>query len=273
MTIPFPHTVGGFEALAVELDGGVLTVALDRPEHRNVVSDDPLMTELTTLAQTVGDDPAVRCLVLTGRGSAFSAGGNIRKMLDGEGMFGGEPAGIVEGYRTGVQRLVRAVHAIPVPTIAAINGPAIGAGFDLALACDLRLCATTAKLGETFVNLGIVPGDGGSWFLSRAVGPQRAMELALTGRVLRAEEALTLGLVLSLHDPEDLLAAATELAASIAAKPPMAVRWTKQLVRRADRATLDDVLDATAPLQAILHGTAEHKDALRAMLEHVSARR
>jgi enoyl-CoA hydratase/carnithine racemase len=273
MTAPTPQTITGFDALTVALDHGVLTVTLDRPDQRNVVSDDPLMSELTSLAQTVGDDPAVRCLVLTGRGPAFSAGGNIRKMLDGEGMFGSDPAGIVEGYRTGVQRLVRAVHAIPVPTIAAINGPAIGAGFDLALACDLRLCATTAKVGETFVNLGIVPGDGGSWFLSRAVGPQRAMELALTGRVLGADEALALGLVLSLHDPDQLLAAASELAASIAAKPPMAVRWTKQLVRRADRATLDDVLDATAPLQAILHGTAEHKDALRAMLEQVSARR
>lgn len=261
------------EALAVELDDGVLTVTLDRPEQRNVVSDDPLLSELTALATRIGDDRTVRCVILTGRGPAFSAGGNIRKMLEGEGIFGLDPANLVEGYRTGVQRMIRAVHAIPVPTVAAVNGPAIGAGLDLALACDLRLAASSAKVGATFVNLGIVPGDGGAWFLSRAVGTQRAMEMALTGRVLDAEEALALGIFLSVHDPDQLLPAARKLAGEIAAKAPVAVRWTKQLIRRADRGTLDEVLDATAPMQAILHGTPEHKAALRAMLTRVSERR
>lgn len=262
-----------FSAIAVELQGGVATVMLDRPEHRNVVSDDPLMTELTRLALAVGDDAEVRAVVLIGRGPAFSAGGNIRKMLEGDGMFGGGPAAIVEGYRTGVQRLVRAVHGIPVPTIAAVNGPAIGAGFDLALACDLRLCSTAAKFGETFVNLGIVPGDGGSWFLSRAVGVQRAMELAFTGRVIGSDEALALGAVLSVHEPDQLLPAARAVADQIASKPATAMRWTKQLIRYAERASLDEVLDVTAPFQAILHGTPEHRDALVAMIERTSSRR
>jgi enoyl-CoA hydratase/carnithine racemase len=262
-----------FEAVAVEVRDGVATAVLDRPDSRNVISDEPMMTELTSLALHVGSDPGVRVLVLTGRGSAFSAGGNIHKMLDEEDMFGGPPPSIVEGYRSGVQRLIRALHSTPVPTIAAVNGPAIGAGFDLALACDLRLCASTAKFGETFVNLGIVPGDGGSWLLPRAVGAQRAIELALTGRIIGADEALALGVVLSVHASDELLDAAQGLGATIASKPAMAVRWTKQLIRRSEQATLDEVLDATAPLQAILHGTSEHKAALRAMLDAASSRR
>jgi enoyl-CoA hydratase/carnithine racemase len=254
-------------------DRGVATVTLDCPERRNVISDDPLMSELIDVAQHVNTASGVRAVVLTGRGSAFSAGGNIQKMRDREGMFGGTTDEIVTGYRNGVQRLIQAVFDIEVPTVAAINGPAIGAGFDLALACDLRLCSSTAKFGETFVNLGIVPGDGGSWLLPRAVGVQRAAELAFTGRVFGPDEARALGVVLAVHEPDDLLAAAAELAASIAAKPATAVRWTKQLLRRAEQATLAEVLAATAPLQAILHGSDDHLAALETMAQATSKRR
>lgn len=254
-------------------DDGVATITLDCPERRNVISDDPLMSELIEIATAMSSDPEVHVVVLTGAGSAFSAGGNIQKMLDREGMFGGTTADIVQGYRCGIQRLIRAVRDIEVPTIAAVNGAAIGAGFDLALACDLRVCSTTAKFGETFVNLGIVPGDGGSWLLPRAVGTQRAAELAFTGRVFGADEALELGVVLSVHASDELLAAAGVLAGTIAAKPSQAVRWTKRLMRQAEHATLTEVLDATGPLQAILHGTDEHLDALATMSQATSKRR
>ncbi len=253
-------------------DQGVATITLDCPQRRNVISDDPLMSELTDAAVGVNADPSVRVVVLTGAGSAFSAGGNIQKMLDREGMFGGSPADIVEGYRVGVQRLIRAIHDIEVPTIAAVNGPAIGAGLDLALACDLRVCSTTAKFGEIFVNLGIVPGDGGAWLLPRAVGAQRAAELAFTGRVFGPDDALALGIVLSVHPSDELLDAAQTLAATIAAKPPLAMRWTKQLLRRAERSTLAEVLDATGPLQAILHGSDDHLAALATMSQATSKR-
>jgi enoyl-CoA hydratase/carnithine racemase len=253
-------------------DRGIATITLDCPERRNVISDDPLMSELIEVALHLNTVSTVRTVVLTGRGSAFSAGGNIQKMRDREGMFGGTTSEIVAGYRSGVQRLIQAIFDLEVPTIAAVNGPAIGAGFDLALACDLRLCSTTAKFGETFVNLGIVPGDGGSWLLPRAVGAQRAAELAFTGRIFGSAEALSLGIVLAIHEPEHLLDAAAELAATIAAKPATAVRWTKQLLRRAERASLEEVLAATAPLQAILHGSDDHRAALETMAQATSKR-
>ncbi|MFP4514316.1 MAG: enoyl-CoA hydratase-related protein, partial [Acidimicrobiales bacterium] len=177
-----------FQDLSIEIDDGVAMLTLDRPESRNVISDEPMVRELPAACEQLGRDPDVRVVVLTGRGTAFSAGGNVRLMHEKAGMFGGQPHEIADEYRRGIQRLVLAVFHLPVPTIAAINGPAIGAGFDLALACDLRLASSTARFGETFVNLGLVPGDGGSWLLPRAVGHQRAAELAFTGRVIDADE-------------------------------------------------------------------------------------
>ncbi len=253
--------------VSLDVTDGVATVTLDRPDVRNVITDPPLVDELPQVCAAVSADPAVRVMILTGRGSAFSAGGNIRLMHERAATFAGSPEQIAAGYRSGVQRLIRAVAAVEVPLIAAVNGPAIGAGFDLALACDLRLASSTARFGETFVNLGLIPGDGGSWLLPRVVGAQRAAELTFTGRLIDAEEALTLGLVLAVHPPDRLGDAALELARTIAAKPPTAVRYAKRLLRRARSASFDELLDEAATLQAILHGTQEHRDAVAAMLE------
>jgi enoyl-CoA hydratase/carnithine racemase len=130
------------------------------------------------------------------------------------------------------------------------------------------VASTTAKFGETFLNLGLIPGDGGSWLLPQAVGHQRAAELAFTGRTVSAEEALALGIVLSLHEPEALLEAARALAESVAAKPHTALRYTKRLLRMArSGAPFDQVLDEAATMQAVLHNTRAHAVALAAMLE------
>jgi enoyl-CoA hydratase/carnithine racemase len=253
--------------VSLEVSDGIATVTLERPDVRNVISDPPLVDELPQVCAMVDADPAVRVMVLTGRGSAFSAGGNVRLMHERAAMFAGTAEQIANGYRSGIQRLIRAVDAVEVPVIAAVNGPAIGAGLDLALACDLRLASTSAKFGETFVNLGLIAGDGGSWLLPRVVGAQRAAELTFTGRVVDADEALTLGLVLAVHPPEELSAAVADLAATIAAKPPTAVRYAKRLLRRARSAGFAELLDEAATLQAILHGTAEHRAAVAAMLD------
>lgn len=248
-----------FQDLSIDRIDHVAVITLERPETRNVISDEPLVHELVDACQLLGSDRGVHAVVLTGRGSAFSAGGNVRQMHERGGMFGGSTDAISTRYRAGIQRLIRAVFGLPVPSIAAVNGPAIGAGFDLALACDLRLASITARFGETFVNLGLIPGDGGSWLLPRSVGQQRAAELAFTGRIIDAHEAAALGVVLDVHQPDDLLPAAIELATTIASKPPIAMRYTKGLLRRATAASFDDVLDAAADAQAILHGTAEHR--------------
>ena len=257
----------GLRDLSVDVVEGVATVTLERPDIRNVISDHPLVDELPRVCDALSADPGVRVVVLTGRGKAFSAGGNVRLMYEQAGMFGGTPEEIAEAYRHGIQRLIHAVVAVEVPIIAAVNGPAIGAGFDLALACDLRIAARTATFGETFVNLGLIPGDGGSWLLPRVVGLHRASELALTGRVIDADEALALGIVLSLHDGDDLMAAALSMASVIAAKPPTAIRYTKRLLAHAQSTSFEHVLDEAAVLQATLHGTNEHRDAVAAFIE------
>jgi enoyl-CoA hydratase/carnithine racemase len=154
-----------------------------------------------------------------------------------------------------------------VPVIAAVNGPAIGAGFDMVNMCDIRIGSTAAQFGETFVNLGIIPGDGGAWFLQRIVGYQRAAELTLTGRIVKAEEAKALGILLEVVEPGELLPRAQEIAAKIAAKPPLAVRYGKRLLKLAQRQQLAEHLDVCSAFQAICHKTEDHQEALTAFFE------
>jgi enoyl-CoA hydratase/carnithine racemase len=259
-------------AVRVEVDGGVAVLTLDRPATRNVVSDQPLLDELIAACGRLDADPSVRVVVLTGAGPAFSAGGNVRAMHERQSPFGGPPHELETWYRDGIQRLIRSVHGLRAVTIAAVNGPAIGAGFDLALACDLRLASSSARFGETFVDLGIIPGDGGAWFLPRAVGAQRAAELTYTARLVDAAEAVALGVVLSVHEPDALLPAAVSLATTIAAKSAPALRSAKALLRGSE-APLGDVLDRSAALQALLHQTEEHRAAAAAFVAAADARR
>jgi enoyl-CoA hydratase/carnithine racemase len=170
-------------------------------------------------------------------------------------------------YRRGIQRMSVAVHAVETPTIAAINGAAIGAGFDLACMCDIRIASRTAKMGETFVNLGIIPGDGGAWFLQRLVGYETAARLTFTGAVIDADEAAGLGIVSEIVEPADLNGRARQLADEIAGKPPKALRMTKRLLRSAQRLELDQALELSATFQAICHHLPEHHEAIAAFLE------
>jgi enoyl-CoA hydratase/carnithine racemase len=133
--------------------------------------------------------------------------------------------------------------------------------------CDIRIGSTNAQFGETFVNLGIIPGDGGSWFLTRQLGYQRAAELTLTGRIVKAEEAKALGILLEITAPEDLLATAKKLASKIAAKPPQAIRYAKRLLKLSQRQQLEEHLDVCSAFQAICHKTEDHQEALAAFFE------
>jgi len=159
-----------------------------------------------------------------------------------------------------------------IPVIAAVNGPAIGAGFDMANMCDIRIGSTNAQFGETFVNLGIVPGDGGAWFLQRLLGYQRAADLVFTGRIVKAEEAKALGLLLDVTTPDELMPRALEIARRIAAKPPLSVRYNKKLMKLAQRQHLEEHLDICAAYQAICHKTEDHAEALAAFFEKRAGR-
>jgi 2-(1,2-epoxy-1,2-dihydrophenyl)acetyl-CoA isomerase len=205
--------------------------------------------------------------VLTGAGSAFCSGGNVAEMRDRTGMFGGSPAEIAENYRKGIQRIPRAFQKLAVPIIAAVNGAAIGAGNDLACMCDIRMASSTARFAESFVKLGIVPGDGGCWLLPRIIGASRAAELALTGDTIDADEALRIGLVSRVVPKEELMPQAMALAQRIAANPPQVLRWTKHLLAQARTATLGEALDAAGVFQGQAHHTADHAEAIAAFFE------
>ncbi len=251
----------------LSLEGRVALLTFQRDDLRNALTGSELIEDIVQTVDWVNRSPDVSVLVITGAGSAFSAGGNIKEMRDRGGAFAGSVAECEERYRRGIQRIPLALDRCEVPVIAAVNGPAIGAGCDLACMSDIRIGSTKAAFGETFVNLGIIPGDGGAWFLQRLIGYQRAADLTFTGRLVKAEEALELGLLLKMTAPEDLLAEALHYAQTIAAKPPQALRYTKRLMKSAQRMELRDFLDLCATIQGVCHNSEDHVEAVTAFLE------
>jgi enoyl-CoA hydratase/carnithine racemase len=251
----------------LEIEGRVAILTLNRPDVRNELTGTALAAEIVAVVDWINRDERVSALIVTGAGSAFSGGNNPRHMLDSDGSPAGDVYAMQRRYRHGTQRVALAMQALEVPAIAAINGPAIGAGFDLACLCDVRIAASTAKLGETAITLGIVPADGGGWLLQRLVGTQRAAELTFSGRLLDADEALRLGLLLEVIDPSDLEGRARELAAGFAAKAPRAVRLTKRLLKAAQKMEMAEYLDLCALMQGMCHETDDHMEAVSAFLE------
>lgn len=256
----------------LSVEEGVAVMTLDRDDVRNALTGTELIADILKVADWVNRAGAVSVLVMTGAGSAFSAGGNIKDMRDRTGDFGGDVAEVENRYRRGIQRIPLALDKVEVPVIAAVNGPAIGAGFDLANMADLRIAAERARFGETFLNLGIIPGDGGAWIMQRLIGYQRAFELTLTGRVIDAAEALELGLVLEVAPDADLMPRALELARRIASQPAAATRLTKRLMKSARRMELPDFLDLCACFQGMCHNSDEHAAAVRNFLDRQAAR-
>lgn len=255
------------QPLLIERADHIETWTLNMPDTRNPISDSAMVDALCERVAVVNADHDVRAVILTGAGSAFSAGGNVRDMVDKTGMFGGSPYELREGYRTGIQRIPRALYHCEVPVIAAVNGPAVGAGCDLALMCDLRIASTRAWFAESFVQLGIIPGDGGAWLLNKAIGPARAAEMALTGDRVESAQAASWGLVNEVVEPEDLLDAARTLAGRVAKNPPHAVRMAKRLLRESQHQSLGSLLELSAAMQSLAHHTEDHREALSAFLE------
>ena len=252
---------------SLSLENRVATLTFNRDDVRNALTGTALIDDIVNTVDWVNANPEVSVLVITGAGKAFSSGGNVKEMRNQQGMFGGQGPEVQEGYRKGIQRIPLAMDRCEVPTIAAINGAAIGAGFDLCNMCDIRIGCPETLLGETFINLGIIPGDGGAWFLQRIVGYQRAAELTLTGRLVKGEEALSLGILMEMVDLEALLPRAMEIAGQIAAKPPRGVRMSKRLLKAAQRTELRDLLDMSASMQALSHQMADHGEAVNAFLD------
>ncbi len=248
-------------------DGGIVTLTLNLPERRNPISERAMVDAIIAALERIDADPSVRVAILTGAGSAFSSGGDLRAMQDGAAARAAAPAETPAYYRHGIQRIPLAFERINVPIIAAVNGPAIGAGLDLACMCDIRIAGESARFAESFVKVGIIAGDGGAWLLPRLVGFSKAAELAFTGDMLNAAEALACGLVSRVVPDAELLEAARGLAARIAANPPHAVRMTKRLLLEGRNVRMDSLLEMAAAMQALVHATADHREAVAAFLE------
>ena len=250
-------------------EAGIGFITLARPEIRNALTGEEMLEELIDAIQDAEDDPDVAVVVFNAEGPAFSAGGNVKDMAAKEGLFAGGPAELTERYRATIQQLTRYLATTDLVTIAAVNGPAIGAGFDLVLGCDLRIGGPDASFAHTFIEMGIIPGDGGAWLLPRVVGWQRATELALTARRVDADEAVTLGILLEVVPATKLDERVTTLARLIAGKPRPAVVLAKRLLRQARTTDLDAFLELSAAYQAIAHATPEHTRAVGEYLERL----
>ena len=251
----------------LDIKDRIATVTLNDPERRNPITGNDMIEALLEKFAKVQADPEVSVMILTGAGSAFCAGGDIKEMNDPDGVFRKEPLAAAQSYVDGVQKLPQALYNLDIPTIAAVNGPAVGAGCDLTMMCDMRIASEKARFGEVFLNLGIIPGDAGSWFLLRRLGHQRAADLTFSGRMVAADEALEIGMVLEVVPHDTLLERARERAAVIAAKPPRAVRIAKRLMRNAERMDLPDFLNSAAAYQALMHQTEDHHEAVSAFIE------
>lgn len=254
---------------ALTIEGRIAVLTFKRDDVRNALTSTDLVNDIPNTLAWANANPEISVLIMTGEGSAFSAGGNIKTM--GE-RAKAPPFVLQQNYKRGIQRIPIALEEAEIPVIAAVNGPAIGAGFDMANMCDIRIGSTNAQFGETFINLGIVPGDGGAWFLQRLLGYQRAADLVFSGRIVKAEEAKEIGILLEVTTPEELMPRAMEIAGKIAAKPPLAVRYNKRLMKLAQRQNLDEHLEVCSAFQAICHKTEDHAEALAAFFEKRSGR-
>jgi len=251
-----------YETLLVSDDGPVRVVTINRPDVLNALNEQ-VIAELTTVVEGVAADAhgadGVRGLLLTGTGKAFVAGADIAAMSNMQ-----PPAALAFAGRG--HALGEMLAALPVPTLAAVNGFALGGGCELALACDFIYASQKAKFGQPEVNLGVIPGFGGTQRMLRRVGMARALELCMTGEMIRADEALRIGLVNKVVAPDELLATATQTLQLIATKGPLAVAKVKEVIHRGANLPLPEAGDLEEAAFASLFATADQSEGMAAFL-------
>ena len=243
--------------IRAETRGAVGLARLDRPEARNALSPE-LMEELGALLERWDEDPEIRCVVIAGNDDWFAAGGDIKAMSE---------RSFQEIMTSPAARFWPRVASLRTPLVAAVSGYALGGGCELALACDMVVAAESAQFGQPEILLGIIPGGGGTQRLARVMGKQRAMELVLTGRRIHADEAHALGIVTAVAPDGEWLDRALELAATVAERPPLAVRLAKQAVLAADDTTLSAGLDHERRLYELAMATDDRVEGMTAFIE------
>lgn len=243
-------------------------ITLNRPDKRNALTE-AMIHESTSRLEAARTDDAVRVIVITGAGDGFCAGGDVAKMEQGDqqSVSRSPQAHARSHLQRGVQRIPLAIEALDKPVIAAVNGAAVGAGMDLALMCDLRVMSTTARMSEGYIKAGLIPGDGGCYFLPRLVGMAKALELLLTGDFIDANTAMDLGLVNQVCEPSQLLPTALALAGRIAAMPPVHVQLIKRNAYASANLSLRDSLELAGSHMAVVRSMNDSKEALAALRE------
>ncbi len=243
-------------------DGHVAVITLNRPEVKNAFSPEMMRLWIEFLEKTRAD-PTIRVIIITGQGDTFCSGGDIREMAEGK----------LSSWKMkqflwdGVHRIALTMEDLDKPVIAAINGAAMGAGMDMALMCDLRVCSDKARLAESSILMGLVPGDGGAYYLPRLIGVSKALEYLLSGDSIPPEIALSMGLVNRVVPHDQLMEETLHLAGMIAERPPLAVSMTKRAGSQGLTSTLRAHLDYISSQIALLSETNDHREAARAFLE------
>jgi len=254
-----------YEHIRLRRDAGIVTLTLTRPESRNAMT--PAMgEEMIRAVDEIRNDATARVLVVTGEGKAFSSGGDL-SMLARDAGLSDEAGPTMAGSPRDFYNRFLAIRQLPMPTIAAINGHAIGAGLCFALACDLRIAVADAKMGMTFSKLGLHPGMGATFFLPRLIGTARACELFFTGRIIDANEAERLGILNRVVSREEFSAAVDALSREIASAAPLAVRMVKKAIYRGTEHSLDDMLDYESLQQSITFTTDDAREGIKAVME------
>ena len=253
-----------YECLLHEVKDGIATLTLNRPERLNALGG-TLRDDLHDAVTRSAADPEVRVIIITGAGKGFCAGGDVKAMNEAKESRRERP--LLEKIAPGRDRTLLAMREAPQPIIAAVNGAAAGAGMNLALACDIRLAATTAKFSQAFVKRGLHPDWGGTYYLPRVVGMAKAAEMIFTGEVIDAAEALRLGLVSRVVAPEELMGTALTLARRIAAGPPVAIRLAKHSLYANAERDLKASLEGETFAQNICFDTEDAREGIRAFVE------
>ena len=253
-------------SLIAQVDGGIARITLNRPQQRNAL-DIPTLHALHALLEQLNSDPAVRVLLLTGTGRSFCAGADLAEWAAAEARGALETYGWTEAAHAVMSRL----HSLDKPTIAAINGTAVGAGMDLTLCCDFRLAGHSARFKAGYTGMAYAPDAGASWHLPRLIGSEQAKRLLFLDELWSAQQAFDVGLVGELCSDEQLLATATELAARLASGPTFAFAQTKQLIRDGASRSLAEQLAAEQAAGLLCGRSADGVEALRAVVEKRAA--
>lgn len=257
-----------YEAILYEVEDRVATITLNKPERLNAF-DDQMLGEWADAIRQADQDREVGAIIITGAGRGFCSGMNVAAEAGGSGVLRSEATVATRRHslRDRVHPIPRALIQLEKPYIAAINGAAAGAGMDMATMADIRFASATARMGMTYVRMGLFPGDGGTYTLPRVVGVQKALDLMWTGKLITAQEALEMGYLMAVYEPEELLPRVKEYAKQIAKGPGTAIQLTKKLVYRSANITFDEHLDFAQMAMFVAQTTEDAKEGPRAFVE------